>query len=931
MKNTYLKKWSFCLGIALVAQVFSFSNAYSAASNCQAEKIEFKKLYLELQGQFLNYEGKDTKVDAKGNLTLTKHDPTKPYEGRVFEDAIFKEYQNSLKKVARLYQAAKFDKDADDLKKSTPGLVEFLKAIDEGDQTNYIKNNKINDVINSLADASKKKFANGDKKFVLTDNDQYLLKKLLTHAQDRICSVEMFEKTGKKTKNFTAEELGLIRNAPLNRIISAIKGAKIGADSELLVDETTAISSAMAEHMQKLSDWMKKNKECQKAIANPSFIQPNIQGCNYNKLLDVLNQDNLDQVQAVLHFINANERFLNRAQTKAETAMDELKLESMIDGTFKNLGNKVTCSKVTDAKNNKKRLFVRNLPYKDNKFDTSKIACRLKDRELKPSECAQKIELVSDELGRGLELKQKEKSGPAITFSIIDNPDCVDLQPSSPILSGVLDQKRNGIIGTRGTTVTTVTDPSGTTTTTVVTTPDQTPSAPLKSLGACISEGQKDSPGKILVPSMTDGKVDGKSCVVPDANSCKGDFKGTFGNSFLKWNTGDSKCEEHPLDQAACESEAAKAKGFIWNKEANNKAGACELGSSTPTLTAEEQKKKDECTGSVLEGVKKWDETKKSCDITPHSKETCSAMKKDGFVFVFTNNKCTEKTAKEFCEVDSKKAGHVAIFDSKAKKCNVKTEENYCKEDRKKEGFEWITPADGKPASCEMSAERKACTGEGKKEDGTVGTKTWNSESDPAKCDVLTAEETCGTKKLLGFIWDKDKKDCVQSPQKLACKEEKANDSGAITDIQKWNDTTGECDTLKVTDKDCREGYTWKDNKCAKNEPTTPACETEGQVYNKDTKQCEDSPEEKACWAKNGETDEESGERADKGYYWDTDSKSCKNNSKGKPGRGKKDNKPEDDGLPTFDFSNLPDKKAPARFTPVNIPSRQMYVLPGMP
>ncbi len=471
MKKTNLKTWSKALGMISILGLFSFHSASAATPGCAAEKIEFKKLYLELQAQFLNYEGKDTVVDAKGNMTLVPHDPKKEYEGKVFEGAVYQEYQNSLKKVAKLYQAAKFGNDADNIKKSTPGLVEFLKAIeDSADNSAYVQKSKINDVIEDLYKASNTKFGNSsDKKFVLNENDKYLLKKLLTHAQDRLCTLETFEKTGKGTTIFRdTNYLTQVRNAPLNRLIGALKNAKITADSDFLVDEKVAITSAMSQHMNQLAAWMKRNEACRKAITNPGFIQANVQSCNYNKFLDVLNEKNLDELQSVLHFINANERLLNRPQAKAETALDELKLESVIDSTFANLGNAVNCS-IIEGPNNKKRIFVRNLPYHDNKFDTSKIVCKVKDKELKAAECSQKIELVSDEFGRGIELRQKAKSGAAVSFSIAGNANCDNLNPSNGTLS-----------------------------------------LELKTAEMCLAEGKKLNPPMVLVPSE-----DKKSCVDP--------------------------------------------------------------------------------------------------------------------------------------------------------------------------------------------------------------------------------------------------------------------------------------------------------------------------------------------------------------------------------------------------------------------------------
>lgn len=457
MENMFKKLTALFWGLTLTiysGYIFNQTDVYAAAAkpnSCESEKIVFKKLYLELQALHLNYEGQDSVVDEKGNLKLVAHDKSKPdYEGKLFEAAVFSQYQNSLKKVAKLYQTAKFSND-NKLNQEVPGLVNFLKAL-EGDSTDFLQNNTIGNVLNDLQKASSIKFNGPDnKKFAITNDDKYLLKKLLTHAQDRLCSVEAYERTGKRTALFDAEYLKKVRNAPLNRLIGALKSAKIGAESDLIVDEKTAIGSAIAEHVAKLGEWMKKNIACRKAITNPSFLQANVQPCNYNKFLGVLagenpenvpppgilDEEKLDKFQAILHFINANERLLNRPQAKAETALDELKLESYIDSTFANLGQRIGCTEVKNP-NGTKRIFVRNLPFINNDFDRSKLTCKIKNKALSPAECKQKIEFVSDVFGRGVEVRQKEKTGPVVTFSLTENPDCNDLsteQPRKPILT----------------------------------------------------------------------------------------------------------------------------------------------------------------------------------------------------------------------------------------------------------------------------------------------------------------------------------------------------------------------------------------------------------------------------------------------------------------------------------------------------------------
>lgn len=438
----------------LVLVIFcSFTTAYAAAkNNCYSasELNDFKEIYISglktgkgLQQQ-LNYEGTDAYLDKNFKVQTKPHAPGTPYGGKEFEDAIFAEYQNSLRKVGRLYQAAKFEND--DSFKSNELLVKFMQAIEDKstDSSEFIQQTKVKEVINALEEASKKKFGATNKKFVLNDGDKYLLEKLLTHATDRICNIATYEKTGKDTNHFKVDYLQKVKNAPLNRLVNTIKHASISKDSVIdlnaspevtgsLIDPTVAVKSAIADNMTQLSEWVKKVKargdNCLAMLKSKDFanaIQDNVQSCNLGYLVETLSGTNVSNLEAVLHYINSNERYRNSAQAKAETGMDELKLESMIDKTFANLGTKITCSMV-DSPTGIKKIFVRNLPFINNKFDSSKVSCKIKGKEIKASDCAQKIEFVSDDLGRGLEVRQKAKSGAAISLSIKENPDCSDL------------------------------------------------------------------------------------------------------------------------------------------------------------------------------------------------------------------------------------------------------------------------------------------------------------------------------------------------------------------------------------------------------------------------------------------------------------------------------------------------------------------------
>ncbi|AUN98541.1 hypothetical protein C0V70_10575 [Bacteriovorax stolpii] len=825
MKKTTLKKWSRVLGMILIPAFFSLTSAQAASVNCVAEKAEFKRLYLELQAKFLNYEGKDTVVDSKGNMLLVPHDPKKEYEGKAFEAAIYQEYQNSLKKVAKLYQAAKFGSDADDIKKGTPGLVDFLKAIDDGDNSAYIQKSKIGDVIDDLYKASNAKFGNSsDKKFALNANDKYLLKKLLTHAQDRLCSVESFEKTGKGTKLFDANYLGQVRNAPLNRLIGALKNAKIGSESELLVDEKTAISSAMSEHLKQLSDWMKKNEACRKAVANPGFIQENIQGCNYNKFLEVLNQQNLDEIQGVLHFINSNERLLNRAQAKAETALDELKLESVIDSTFAGMGNAVSCTKI-DGPNNKQRIFVRNLPYRENKFDTSKVVCKLKDKELKSSECSQKIELISDELGRGLELRQKDKTGQNVTFSISGSSSCENLTPS------------NGVLSSEGS---------------------------LKTSEMCLAEGKKLTPAMTLVPSE-----DKKTCVdpatlspkTPDICLAEGSNKKP---AMVLFPSQDKKSCVDPSTLSPKTPEICKA-------ESENKK-------SKIVLVPSEDKKS--CVDPAVLGLK----TGEMCQAEGEAMSPKKAL-------IPSTDK---KTCVEDPSTSGLKSGEMCKAEGEAlnpKKSLIPSEDKKtCIEDPKALKTAEVCKAEGEAMdpkkSLIPSEDKKTCI-EDPKADKASGIKT---------AEACKAEgEAMDPKKVL--VPSEDKKSCIEDPKASVLKTEaNCSEEGAAMSPPK---------TLVLSE----------DKKSCIEDPKAS------------NKKDSSSDEEKKCNDKNDKWIQDSNDgRPGIRYAWDSEKKTCTDRREEKSSR-----REEKDETPSGpDLSGTP-KQAPARFTPVNIPTRQMFILPGMP
>ena len=425
-KRMKLNKFITLIGVLLLLLI---SQATIAAQNlsCDNAKAEFRKLYIALQNS-LNYDGKDAVLD-KGILKLVAH-TGKDYEGKLFEDNLFREYQNSLTKVAKVYQVSK--KAGNEDLKSNPDLVDFFKALDTKTSMDFGKFDKILDGLKKSSEV--KNTSESDKQFIINDNDIYLLKNLLIHAQDRICRTEKYASKSKKV-----DELENLKNAPLNRMLNALQNGNISADSDLnLVKTDTVIKSAVNNQMENLRKWMKdlnnSNPNCFKAIKNdPAFIQNGIQSCNYKKFVDSLILDNssVTNLESVLHFINSNQKH-GKVSPLAETGIDKLKLEAFIDQTFKNLNDKISCSEVTGEKY--KKIFIRNLPYSNNKFDISKIKCKVGDKDVEGRDCAVGIELVSDELGRGVEVRRT--TGSKVTsFSYEgDSPSCKDQKFSNVVI-----------------------------------------------------------------------------------------------------------------------------------------------------------------------------------------------------------------------------------------------------------------------------------------------------------------------------------------------------------------------------------------------------------------------------------------------------------------------------------------------------------------
>lgn len=672
---------------------------YAASNECFSsnELNDFKTLYIKLQNE-LNYENKDAFLDKKFQVRLKPHGKDKTYPGREFESALFSEYQNSLRKIGKLYQSAKFEND--DNFKSNELLVNFMKAIDDksSESQEFINKTKIKDVINALEEASQKKYAkSNDKKFMINAGDKYLLEKLLIHAQDRVCSVSKFEETNQGTALFKADYLKQIKNAPLNILVNVIKNAPIGKDSKIelnessdltasLIDPNIAVESAVADNLNQLSAWIKKVKEkgpkCLAAIKSKDFankIQANIQGCNFGHFIETLGQNNVNNLESVLHFINANEKLMNNPAAKAETGLDELKLEGFLSKTFENLGTAVRCTQLDAANSGDKKVFIRNLPYNENsnKFDTSGIICKSYSKALSADACKKQYDLISDNLGRGLEIKPKKSTVENVTFSVKDSDNCSDipfLNPATPSVATSPEQCTAQLKDGAAFVWDTKNNKCNEVEIAKVTTIEQC--VALKKEGSVFNWDLQKKSCNEFSALLTDAvlKQTAQQCIVQKKN----------GYSF-KWDSSKNSCDETPIlagtqleSKIACDAKTSANLPFKWNSNDN----ICE---KSPVLTATELKAKETCEARSKSGFSNaWNTQKSSCDQVEIAKVStihqCVALKKPGSVFNWDaqKNSCNEfsslllsaalKQSAQQCEVQ-KKTGSSFKWDSVKNEC----------------------------------------------------------------------------------------------------------------------------------------------------------------------------------------------------------------------------------------------------------------------
>jgi len=281
----------------------------SKAEECKID--DFKFLYIKLQNE-LNYENKDSRYNKeKHQIELVKHDPREAYGGKIFEKSLAREYENSLKKVGAIFDNFKHA-SSEELGKSDTQLINFFHSI-ESNSPQSIETSQFNTILKQIQKKSYDLYKDKYPNFVINNSDIYLLKKLLIHASDKICGVELSE----LKKTHSNIEIEKTKQMPINRLVNFL--SKPNQDFKI-IDGPKAVSLAIEEQLDNLRNWMaNQSTGCQDKIRNTIGNFNHVQDCNYKHFVDSILNNSTSDVESVLHFINANK---SRTDVMAETELD---------------------------------------------------------------------------------------------------------------------------------------------------------------------------------------------------------------------------------------------------------------------------------------------------------------------------------------------------------------------------------------------------------------------------------------------------------------------------------------------------------------------------------------------------------------------------------------------------------------------------------
>lgn len=391
------------------------SNAYAvdknkgktkpSTSTCSSDEVaKFKAEYIKLQNA-LKYEGKDIELKAGKSLGVGEDTDAENSPGKKVEQILYNQYKNALIKVGKIYQQINNDPNDGNKKllKDNPDLTRFFKAIDPKNT-----DRKISDSLNvdALLEKLKKVQIKG---FELKDEDIYLLKKLVTHSQDRICTLEKYKNNKSGSKTAYLEQFS---KSPLNKMIESLKS--LSGDQDLqLANEDIAISEAIKGSIAQLRKIVKENKSCETKLMNSPLLGDVVQTCNYNKFIKSISVNQFNEIESILHFINANQNAKN-----ARTGLDWINTQFSIE-------SKTSCLTDPDTK----AIYIQNFPLKDGKkVDSSKLSCLRGSTQLKGEECVKGLSFDSiDKLGTKVSLKKDAPGEPLTSFSIKDAENCLNV------------------------------------------------------------------------------------------------------------------------------------------------------------------------------------------------------------------------------------------------------------------------------------------------------------------------------------------------------------------------------------------------------------------------------------------------------------------------------------------------------------------------
>lgn len=392
--------------IILTLALYSLKVLAGPACDVQA----FKKQYVDLQNA-LRYDGHKIELNKNGKVKATDEavdDDNSP--GKKAEKALYKNYYAALGKVKKIYDYLKTpDKTTADEKAliSNPDVTNFFKAIDES-----APSTKLNINIDKLLSSLQSKVKGKD--FALNDNDVYLLKKLIIHSQDRICTLDQYvtSKNGASTRVQYLEEL---KNKPLNLMISQLQKMS-GSEDSKFSDQDLAIDEAVKEGINNLH---KMAQKCKYQLDVLNLGEP-VQSCNYKKFVQSLsvNDNSFRSFEALLHFINAN-----------QNAKDGRTSLSWLDQQFKK-DSPTSC--FVDP--NTKALYIKNLPVKNNKVDATQFQCTTGGSKKEDSGEAC-LKGLSYEFVNGMGHKiSPSKQSDIKTLTIKDSANCANISLAFPVL-----------------------------------------------------------------------------------------------------------------------------------------------------------------------------------------------------------------------------------------------------------------------------------------------------------------------------------------------------------------------------------------------------------------------------------------------------------------------------------------------------------------